>query len=180
MGDQGSDFGLGFSVFGDRNDVVVNGPAAAGGALFQSDRLVEQTGPGIEINGVQNPAGSTTNVLAAGGTQTNRFRLNSTGSTTNRVAASGTQTNRFRPSLNAAPNRAETTSPGGSVHRPVSDSTKKWAKRFSDPAMNRPGESGDFLICELSRRLVSGVERSRRSPDRLAGCLRSIRRGGGG
>ena len=47
----------------------VNGPAAAGGALFQSDRLVEQTGPGLEINGVENPTGSTTKVLAAGDTQ---------------------------------------------------------------------------------------------------------------
>ena len=69
MGDQASNFGLGFSVSGDRNDVVVNGPAAAGGALFQSDRFVEQTGPGIEINGVANDTGSTTNVLTAGGTQ---------------------------------------------------------------------------------------------------------------
>ena len=69
VGDQGSDFGLGFSVFGDRNDVVVNGPAAAGGALFQSDRLVEQTGPGIEINGVEKPTGTNATVLAARGTQ---------------------------------------------------------------------------------------------------------------
>ena len=69
VGDQASNFGLGFSVFGDRNDVNVNGPLAAGGALFQSDRIVVQTGPGIEINGYANPTGSTTNVLAAGGTQ---------------------------------------------------------------------------------------------------------------
>jgi hypothetical protein len=46
--------------------------------------------------------------------------------------------------------------------------------------MNRPGESGDFLVCELSRRLVSGVERSRRPLGRLVGCRRSTRRGGDG
>ena len=54
-GDQGSNFGLAFSVFGDNNDVNVNGPAAAGGVLFQDNRLVVQVGPGIEINGVPLP-----------------------------------------------------------------------------------------------------------------------------
>ena len=53
-GDQATLFSLAFSAFGDRNDVDVNGPFAAGGALFQSDRLVAQTGPGIEIGGVAN------------------------------------------------------------------------------------------------------------------------------
>ena len=81
-----------------------------------------------------NPNLSSTTVLAAGGTQGNRVRLNSTGNSTNGVAAGGTQGNRVRPSLNAASNRAETTSSGGSVHRSVSGSTKKWAKKFSDPA----------------------------------------------
>ena len=46
--------------------------------------------------------------------------------------------------------------------------------------LNRSGESGDFLIRDLSRRLVSGVERNRLPPDRRVGCRRSIRRGGGG
>ena len=81
-----------------------------------------------------NPNLSSTTVLAAGGTQGNRVRLNSTGNSTNGVAAGGTQGNRVRPSLNAASNRAETTSSGGSVHRSVSGSTKKWAKKSSDPA----------------------------------------------
>jgi len=80
-----------------------------------------------------NPNLPSTDVFAAGGTQGNRVRLNSTGnSTTNGVAAGGTQAQRVRPSLNAASNRQETTSTGGSVHRSVSDSTKKWAKKFSD------------------------------------------------
>jgi len=50
----------------------------------------------------------------------------------------------------------------------------------SHSALNRPGESGDFLIWELSRRLVSGVERNRQSPVRQVGRRRSTRRGGGG
>lgn len=62
-GDQGSNFGLAFSVFGDRNDVDVNGPAAAGGALFQSDRIIVQDGPGIEVNGVPRPTSGNTSLL---------------------------------------------------------------------------------------------------------------------
>ena len=46
--------------------------------------------------------------------------------------------------------------------------------------MNRPGESGDFVVWGLSRRLVSGVERSRRPQDRRVECRRSTRRAGGG
>ena len=130
-GDQASLFSLAFSAFGDRNDVVVNGPFAAGGALFQSDQTVSQTGPGIEINEAATAPGSTTNALAAGGTQGNRVGLNSTGNNTNGVAASGTQGNRVRASLNAAFNRPQTTSPGGSVRESVS---KKFSKKFSDPA----------------------------------------------
>ena len=49
VGDQGSNFGLGFSVLGNRNDVVVSGPLAVGGTLFQNDLngadAVEQFGP---------------------------------------------------------------------------------------------------------------------------------------
>ena len=46
--------------------------------------------------------------------------------------------------------------------------------------MNRPGESGDFVVWGLSRRLASGVERSRRPRGRRVECRRSTRRAGGG
>ncbi len=111
---------------------------------------------GTQANGVQlNATGTTTNGVAAGstqgnrvrlnsadnntngvtasGTQGNRVRLNSADNNTNGVTASGTQGNRVRPSLNAASNRPETTSPGGSVHLSVSDHITKWAKKSSDP-----------------------------------------------
>ena len=92
---------------------------------------------GTQGNGVQlNATGNNINGVAAGGTQGNRFRLNSTGNNTNVLAASGTQKNRVRPNFNAASHRAETTSPGGPVHRSVSDSVKK----SSDPASR--GTSG--------------------------------------
>ena len=81
-----------------------------------------------------------TNVLAAGGTQANLFQANSTGNNTNGVLASGTQKNRFRASLNAAFNRPKATSAGGSVHKSISNSIKKWAKNVSDPASK--GTSG--------------------------------------
>jgi hypothetical protein len=117
------------------NEVNANGPFSLVVAAGVVQRLVEG---GITFansfnSGSFPPKPPSTNVLAAGGTQGNRVRLNSTGnSTTNGVAAGGTQAQRVRPSLNAASNRQETTSTGGSVHRSVSDSTKKWAKKFSD------------------------------------------------
>ena len=74
----------------------------------------------------------TANVLAAGGTQANGVQLNATGNNDG-VAAGGTPGNRFRPSLNAASNRSETTSPDGSVHKSVSGHITKWAKKSSDP-----------------------------------------------
>jgi hypothetical protein len=89
---------------------------------------------GTQANGVQlNATGTTTNVPAASGTQGNRFRLNSARNNTDGVAASGTQGNRVRPHLNAASNRPETTSPGGSVRKSVSEHITKWAKKSSDP-----------------------------------------------
>ncbi len=157
----GAPFGAGFNLLGgSRNQVLSTGGFSFAGALGVNDQRLQsqilQNGFGIMIRTPFNalppvpppmlpPAGgnvvgtttvatgSNANVLAAGGTQGNRFRLNSTDSNTNGVAASGTQGNRVRASLNAASNRPETTSPGGSVHKSVSDHITKWAKKFSDP-----------------------------------------------
>ena len=119
--------------------MVVDGPFAAGGALFQSDRFVEQTGPGIEINGVANDTGSATSVLA-GGTQANRFGLNSTGSNTNFLAARGTQSNRpslaFTPGSNTTPDLRNATSSGGSALKSVNNRITTSIKKFSDAVNN--------------------------------------------
>ena len=88
-----------------------------------------------------NSTANNTNGVAAGGTQGNRARLNSTGNSTNGVAAGGTQAQRVRPSLNAASNRAETTSSGGSVNRSVSDSTKKFSDGASRSTSGRAGNA---------------------------------------
>jgi hypothetical protein len=58
--------------------------------------------------------------------------------------------------------------------------TSNAAGRMVAGVLNRPGESGDFLVWGLSWRLVSGVERSRRPRGRRVECRRSTRRAGGG
>jgi hypothetical protein len=136
--------------------VNATGPGAVAGAIGVINQTVDQQGFGVTIATQLNSTASNTNVLAAGGTQGNRvglnssasntnvpaaggtqgngFRLNSTGGNTNVPAASGTQGNRVRPGLNAAFNRPETTSAGGSVRKSVSDRITKWAKKSGDPA----------------------------------------------
>ena len=122
----------------------VNGPAAAGGALFQSDRLVEQTGPGIEIGGVPNPTGTTTNVLAAGGTQRNLLRASLN----------------FTPSLNSTSN-LRGTSPGGPVLKSINqlqrrpkkfgDQLQSSAKKFGDQLQSSAKKSGDQLQSSVKK-----------------------------
>ena len=119
------------------NTLTANGPFSLVVAAGVVGKLVEEAFGITFANSFNsdtfpdNPNLPPVTVLAAGGTQGNRVRLNSTGNTPG-VAAGGTQGNR-RPaaSLNAASNRPETTSSGGSVHQSVSDRTKKWAKKFS-------------------------------------------------
>ena len=71
------------------------GPRAIAGALGVVQRDVSQDTPGITLATQLNSTASTTNVLAAGGTQANRFRLNSTGSNTDVLAAG--KPNKFTP-----------------------------------------------------------------------------------
>ena len=133
VGDQASNFGLGFSVFGDRNNVVVNGPLAAGGALFQSDRNVVQTGPGIEINGEPNAPASITNVFAAGGTQRSVVRpsLN------------------FAPGINSTSNLRSTSS-GGSGFKSINQLTSS-AKKFGDQLAASTKKIGDQLAASAKK-----------------------------
>ena len=144
VGDEGSDFGLGFSVFGDRNIVNVNGPLAAGGALFQSDRLVEQTGPGIEINGDPAPPPPAVTTLS-----------NSTGSNTNVPAAGGTQRSLVRPSLNFAPginstSNLRSTSSGGPGFKSINQLTSS-AKKFGDQLAASTKKFGDQLAASAKK-----------------------------
>ena len=126
---------MGFSVFGDRNDVNVNGPAAAGGALFQSDQTVSQTGPGIEINEAAPPPGGTTNLLATG----NKFapktfangNVNRSGSQlSGSLTKAGKQFKQFSSSLNQISKRLN-----DSVQKALSGFGKK--KQASEPETER-------------------------------------------
>ena len=82
---------------------------AIGGTLGVDNQTISQPGTGITIATPFNSTGSNTNVLAAGGTQGSLVR----------------------PSLNAAPNRPNATSPGGSVLKSVSDRITTSANKFS-------------------------------------------------
>ena len=132
--------------------MVVNGPAAAGGALFQSDRFVEQTGPGIEINGVANDTGSTTNVLTAGGTQANSFRLNPTGSNNNVPAAS--KPNKFTPTTFAT----GTADRAGSQ---LSGSLTKAGKQFSS-SLNQISSSLSKKVSDNVQNALGGFGKKKK------------------
>ncbi len=130
-----------FTAFGNGNTVRAgseiappDGPLAIAGALGVDNRTISQPGTGITIATPFNDTGIPTTVLAASSTQGNRVGLNSTGSNTDELAASSTQGNRVGTGLNAASNRPETTSLGGSLRESVS-------KKFSDPASSSSGSS---------------------------------------
>jgi hypothetical protein len=135
---------------GDNTNGVVAGGTQA--------NLVELNSTGDNTNGVVtggtqgnrvglNSSGYNTNGVVAGGTQGNRVGLNSSDTNTNGTVG-GTHSNRIRSSLNAAPNRAETTSPGMSERmserKSVNDRSTKWGKKSSDSASGgASGRTGD-------------------------------------
>ena len=94
-----------------------------------------------------------------GSTQRNRVGLNSTGSNTDELAASSTQGNRVRPGLNAASNRPETTSLGGSLRESVS-------KKFSDPASSSSGSSRGTSSSNAAAQQQRRQQQSRRQQQR--------------
>ena len=139
------------------------------GSLFTDDRDVD-SGPGpfdINVATPFNDTGSNTNVLAAGGTQAHRFRLNPTGSTTNVLAAGGTQGNLLRPSLHSTPGLNSTsnlrgTSPGGAVLKSINQ-LQSSAKKFGDQLQSSAKKFGDQLQSsakEFSDQLQSSAKES--------------------
>ena len=82
----GVPFGAAFNLGGSRNIVQSTGAFPFAGTIGVNDQTATQNGFGIDVVTKRN-APTSTNVLAAGGTQGTLFRLNPTGSNTNGVAA---------------------------------------------------------------------------------------------
>ena len=123
------------------NIVNATGPGAIAGALGVVQRDVSQDTPGITLATQLNSTASTTNVLAAGGTQANRVRLNSTGSNTDVLAAG--KPNKFTPTTFAT----GTADRAGSQ---LSGSLTKAGKQFSS-SLNQISSS-------LSKRVSDNVQ----------------------
>jgi hypothetical protein len=155
-----SNLNAGFNFFGANNRVAAGpGPLALAGSVLRDGQIIRKTGPGIAINnfrigGAAATSGQNSTVPTSNAVPTNTTRdraktsLNP-GSSNNVPAAGGRQGSRVRHSLdssptgnNAASKSGNTSSPGGSARKSVSDQIKRSIKNAIDTASKATGGRG--------------------------------------